>query len=147
MAPILATVEVARPPADVFGYVTDPGRLSEWQPGVVGGRMADGSPPGVGSRFVATTRIGGAEQESTIEITDFAPPRTWAVRGIDGPVRVIANVTVEPLHGGAASRLTIALDFQGQGPAGLLVRLVVRPQAAREAPRSIQRLKERLENG
>lgn len=147
MAPIVATVEVARPPAEVFAYVTDPGRLSEWQPGVIGGRMLDSSPPGVGSRFVAITRIGGAQQESTIEITDYAPPRTWAVRGVDGPVRVVATVAITPLADGSASRLTITLDFQGQGPAGLLVRLVVRPQAAREAPHTIQRLKERLQNG
>lgn len=147
VAPIVATVAVARPPAEVFGYVTDPARLSEWQTGVVSGRMAGGGPAVVGSRLTVTTRIGGTEQDSTLEITDFSPPRRWAVRGIDGPVRVIAEVTVEPLGDGGTSQLTIALDFEGQGAARMLVPLVIRPQAAREAPRSCQRLKERIEQG
>ena len=147
MAPIEASVDVDRPPAEVFAYVTDPGRFAEWQWGVVSGRMADSSPPAAGSRFTATTRIGGTEQVSTLEITEISPPRSWAVRGVDGPVRVTFRVTVDPLDGGARSRITLALDFEGRGPGRMLVPLVVRPQAAKEAPRTVQRLRERLEGG
>lgn len=147
MAPIVASVEVGRPPRDVFAYVTDPARLPEWQSSVAHAEMRGDSPPTAPSRFTTTTRIGGAEQVSTLEITDITPPRTWAVRGVDGPVRVMANVTVEPLDDSARSRVTISLDFEGHGAGKMLVPLVVRPQAAREAPRSCQRLKERLESG
>jgi hypothetical protein len=35
MAPIASTIDVARPPAHVFSYVTDPSRFHEWQKGVV----------------------------------------------------------------------------------------------------------------
>jgi uncharacterized protein YndB with AHSA1/START domain len=31
MAPIVSTIDVARPPADVFSYVTDPSGFHEWQ--------------------------------------------------------------------------------------------------------------------
>ncbi len=145
VAPIVATVEVARPPSEVFAYISDPARLPEWQHEVVSGQMQGGAPPAAGARFTTTTRIAGAEQVSTLEITDFTPPSSWAVRGVDGPVRVLANFTSEPLGTGAGSRVTIALDFEGRGPAKLLVPLVIRPQAARQAPRTCQRLKERLE--
>lgn len=147
VAPIVAEIEVARPPSEVFAYVTDPAKLAEWQPGVVSARMADSRPPAVGSRFTTTTRIGGAEQISTLEITEFAPPAAWAVHGVDGPVRVVARVTVEPAGASGRSRVRIALDFEGHGPGRLLVPLVVRPHAAKEAPRSCQRLRARLENG
>jgi uncharacterized protein YndB with AHSA1/START domain len=40
MAPITTTTEVARPPQEVFAYVTDPTRFVEWQQNVVSG--ADG---------------------------------------------------------------------------------------------------------
>ena len=146
MAPIVSTIDVTRPPGEVFAFVTDPTRLREWQDGVVSARMEADGPAGPGSRFTATTRIGGAEQVSTLEITDISPPRRWAIRGIDGPVRVQATVTVEPLGGGKGSRVTVALDFAGHGPGRMLVPLVVRPQAARQAPRSCQRLREALEN-
>jgi uncharacterized protein YndB with AHSA1/START domain len=39
MAAIVASVEVDRPARDVFAYATDPSRFSEWQKGVVDGRM------------------------------------------------------------------------------------------------------------
>jgi uncharacterized protein YndB with AHSA1/START domain len=146
VAPIVASVEVARPPGEVFAYVTDPSRLCEWQWGVVSGRMEGGGPPAPGSRFTTTTRIGGAEQVSTLEITEFSPPGRWAARGVDGPVRVIVEIAVEPLGDGTRSRVTLALDFQGHGAGRMLVPLVIR-QAAREAPLTCDRLRERLERG
>ena len=45
MPPISASIEVARSAEDVFAYATDPSRFSEWQKGVVSGRMdSDGAP-------------------------------------------------------------------------------------------------------
>ena len=35
MAPIVVVVEISRPPADVFAYVTDPSHLPLWQESVV----------------------------------------------------------------------------------------------------------------
>jgi hypothetical protein len=81
----------------------------------------------------------------TSEVTKLDPPRAWAVDGIDGPIRAIVDVTVEPLAGATSSRVTIALDFEGHGIGKLLVPLVVRRQARNEMPTNIQRLKERLE--
>jgi hypothetical protein len=97
-----------------------------------------------GSRFTTTRRIGRAERTMTQEITDVDAPHTWAARGIDGPVRPNASVTVEP-HGGTGSRVTFSLDFEGRGIGRLLVPLVVRPMAAKGAPVSYRHLKERLE--
>jgi uncharacterized protein YndB with AHSA1/START domain len=31
MAPIVSHIEIARPPDEVFAYVTDPSRFHEWQ--------------------------------------------------------------------------------------------------------------------
>jgi uncharacterized protein YndB with AHSA1/START domain len=147
MAPIVSTAEVGRPPEEVFAYATDPSRFGEWQWGVVSGQLLGDGPPAVGSRFTTTTRFGGAEQVSALEITEFSPPRRWAARGLDGPVRVKASLTVDPLDGGARSRITLTADFEGRGPGKMLIPLVVRPQAAREAPKTCRRLRERLENG
>jgi hypothetical protein len=54
-------------------------------------------------------------------------------------------VTVEPLESDQRSRVTITIDFAGYGIGKLLVPLLVRPQARREMPANVQRLKERLE--
>jgi hypothetical protein len=76
-------------------------------------------------------RIWGSEREATTEITEYDPPRRWADRGIDGPIRAMVAVTVEPLPDSSRSRVTIELDSTGHGIGKVLVPLVVRRQAAR----------------
>ncbi|MGA9856802.1 MAG: SRPBCC family protein [Solirubrobacteraceae bacterium] len=145
MAPITTSVEIERSPADVFDYVTDPRRMPEWQQGAVSGHM-DGPTTSVGSRCTTVRRIGGREREVTTTITEYDPPRRWADRGVDGPIRAIVAVTVEELNNGSRSRLTIDLDFTGHGIGTLLVPLV-RRQAAGEMPENVRRLKQRIESG
>jgi uncharacterized protein YndB with AHSA1/START domain len=142
---LAASVEVDRAPEDVFAYVTDPSRFAEWQDGVVGGHMEGGGPTSVGDRCVTTRRIAFAERPVHAEVTHVDPPRTWGVRGLDGPVRATVDVTVDALDGGRRSRVTITIDFRGHGIGVLLVPLVVRPQASTEMPATMQRRKARLE--
>ena len=147
MAPIVSSIEIARPPEEVFSYVTDPSRLAEWQESVVSTRIEGSGPPGVGSRVVVTRRIGRGERAMTSEMTELSPSRSWGVRGVDGPVRGNVKGTIDPLDDSARSRVTIELDLQGHGLGKLLVPLVVRRQAQREMPTNLRNLKERLESG
>ena len=146
MAIIVSKIEIARPPDEVFSYVTDPSRFAEWQEGVVDGCLEEGRPPIVGSKCTTTRRIGGAARAVTSKITEVNPPTTWAVHGVDGPIRAIVKVTVEPLDKPLRSRVTITLDFEGHGIGKLLVPLVVRRQARNEMPANLKRLKDRLES-
>lgn len=143
---IVVQAEISRPIEEVFDYVTDPSRFSEWQANVTGGHMSPG-PAQVGSMCTTTRRVGGAEREVTSRLVTMDPPRAWGVRGVDGPIRSIVNVTVEPLGSGDRSRVTIDLDFSGHGIGKVLVPLVVRPQSRKEMRANIARLKDRLEDG
>ena len=144
MAATTVSIDVARPPDEVFAYATDPTRMSEWQTGCVSGHL-DGSTMRVGSRCTTVRRIGGGERPVTTEITECDPPRRWADRGIDGPIRAVVDLTVDALAAGDGSRVTITVDFTGHGIGRLLVPVLVRRQAAREMPGNMQRLKDRLE--
>jgi uncharacterized protein YndB with AHSA1/START domain len=145
MAPIVSSVEIARPQDEVFAYVTDPSKFAEWQAGVEGGSTDGGTAPRVGAKCTTTRRIGGTAREVTSEITKIDPPTRWAIHGIDGPIRAIVNVIVEPVNGSTQSRVTIELDFEGHGIGKLLVPLVVRRQARHEMPANCRKLKQRLE--
>lgn len=145
MPPITTSTEVGRPAEDVFAYATDPTRFSEWQQGVVDGRMDHSGVPSVGTHCLTTRRIGGANRSSTSEVVRINPPTAWGVRGIDGPIRAIVDLTVEPLTADR-SRLTIAVDFEGHGIGKLLVPLVVRREARKEMPSNLAELKRRLEH-
>ena len=138
------SIDVERPAADVFAYATDPTRFHEWQQGVVEGHLEQPGPPQVGARCLTTRRIGGANRASTSTVTHVEPPRTWGVQGIDGPIRAIVDVTVEPLATDR-SRLTITVDFTGHGIGKLLVPLIVRRQARAEMPVNLAAIKQQLE--
>ena len=147
MPAIVASTEVERPAAEVFAYATDPTRFSEWQKGVLDGHMdvtADhtGSPP-VGTKCRTTRRIGGASRPVTSELSYIEPPRTWGVRGIDGPVRAAVDLVVEPITD-SRSRLTISVDFTGHGIGKVLVPLVIW-EARKEMPDNMTVLMQRLE--
>jgi uncharacterized protein YndB with AHSA1/START domain len=145
MAPIVATVEISRPPDDVFAYATDASRFAEWQAGVVRSQAVGSGPLAVGSRCTMT-RVMGSEITSTMEVTEYAPPRIWAARGIDGPVRTMVRVVIDPLDDGARSRVTTELEFEARGLGKVLMPLVLM-QARDEAPKSSRNLKARMENG
>jgi carbon monoxide dehydrogenase subunit G len=148
MSAIVTSTEVDRPAAEVFAYATDPARFHEWQKGVVEGHMDDpaeeAGSSAVGAKCVTTRRIGGANRPSTAELVHIDPPRTWRVRGIDGPIRAVVDVQVEPVTG-ARSRLTISVDFTGHGIGKILVPLMIRREARKEMPDNIAALKQNLE--
>ena len=150
MAPVVTSAEIERPAEQVFAYATDPARFSQWQKGVVDGHMdgpAGGTqPPAVGAKCVMTRRIGGASRPATSELTLIDPPRTWGVRGIDGPIRAAVDVLVEPVTG-SRSRLTISVDFTGHGIGKVLVPLLVRREARKEMPANMAALKQKMEAG
>ena len=147
MAPIVHSVEIDRSPEDVFAYVTDPARFTEWQDAVVSAQLKDSSPLTTGSKIALTRRMGKREQTMTSELTEYNPPRSYAFRVIDGPVRAFGKGRFEPLDDGARTRFTFDLDFEGHGIGKLLVPLVVRRQAEKELPQSHANLKKQLEAG
>jgi uncharacterized protein YndB with AHSA1/START domain len=147
MAEIVASIEISRRPEDVFPYVADPSHHPEWIESVVSVRREDDAPLAVGSRVLATRRVGPRKVRYTEEMVELHPPRTWANRGVGGiPVIAIAKGTVEPLDDGKRSRVTISCELQGHGIGKLLVPLLVR-RLAKQLPRDGQKLKEVLERG
>ncbi len=144
MAGVTASTEVERSAEDVFAYATDPTRFRQWQSGVVEGHLDHPEAPQVGTLCHTTRRIGFADRSSNSELTHLDPPRAWGVRGLDGPIRAIVDLSVTPV-GPSRSRLSITVDFEGHGIGRVLVPLVVRPAARKEMPANLAALKENLE--
>ncbi|WP_426515028.1 SRPBCC family protein [Diaminobutyricibacter sp. McL0618] len=140
------TIDIARSPADVFAYGTDPSTFGRWQSDVVDARMLSGTPSAVGSRFSTTRKIGPSDRTMNQEVVEADVPGRWVVRGIDGPIRPNMTVTIEPLDGGAGSHVTFDLTFEGHG-IGVALLPMVRSTARKSAPESYRKLKELLESG
>ena len=146
MAPIAHSVEIQRRPDEVFAYVTDPSRFTEWQTAVVSARAEGDGPLQKGSRMLMTRRIGKRELTATSEYTEYDSPRSYAFRVLDGPVRALGKGTLEPLGEGDRTRFTFEIDFEGHGIGKLLVPIIVR-QAQKELAQSHEDLKRTLESG
>ena len=146
MAPIVVSTEISRRPEDVFAYLTDPSNLPDWQESVVRIDGHSGGPV-AGTKALSIARhVGPRDMTMGVEIGNLDPPRSWTVRGLDGPVRGDVKGTVEPLDDGTRSRVTIEVDLHGHGIGKLIVPLVASRQVQKEMPRNMQHLKERLES-
>ncbi|MEU1852100.1 SRPBCC family protein [Streptomyces sp. NPDC019990] len=146
MSTIRQTIDVDRRPEDVYDYVTDAPRMPEWQLSAVSAERLDEGPFGIGSRVRVTRHMGNRVMPMTMEVTEYDPPHTWGMRGVDGPVRARVHGEIEPFDEGRRSHVTIEIDFEGHGIGKMLVPLVVRPQIRKELPRNEQLLKDRLEH-
>ena len=144
MTAIRESIEISRRPEDVFAYLDDLARHGEWQEQIVSAHVDTDGPTHVGTQVSETRRMGKREQKIKYEITEHSPPRTFAFRGIDGPIRAKGKGTVEPV--GDHSRVSIELDFEGHGFGKLMLPLV-KSMARKQVPKDQLRLKEKLESG
>ncbi len=141
---ITESTEIDRRPEDVFAYLDELDRHGEWQSSIITTRVETEGPTRVGSRAVDTRRVPGGQRAITYEVTEHDPPRKVSFRGVDGPLRPVGTVIVEPVGDGSRSRVTLELDLQGHG-IGKLFAPFARRQAAKEVPHDQATLKERLE--
>jgi uncharacterized protein YndB with AHSA1/START domain len=134
------TVLIERPPAEVFGYLTDVERLPEWQSSAVEVR-ADG-PLQVGTRIKETRTFLGRHAESTLEVTEYEPERKFSLRVVSGPLPFEVRHTLSPADGGTR------LDWVGEAETSRFPRIAVRMvtrSAEGQFKADLERLKRLLE--
>jgi uncharacterized membrane protein len=107
-------------------------------------RVETEGPTRVGTRATDKRRLPGGTRDISYEITEHDPPRRASFRGVNGPVRPVGTITVEPLDGGARSKVTLEFELKGQG-LGVLLAPLARANARKEIPKGHRRLKEILE--
>ena len=101
-------------------------------------------PTRVGSRATEKRRLPGGTREISYEITEHDAPHKTSFRGVNGPIRPRGTLIVEPLDGGARSKLTLEFELTSHG-LGALFAPLARANARKEIPKSHQRFKEILE--
>lgn len=136
------TLEIDRPVDEVFAYLTDVARLPEWQESAeeveLDGVLQEGA------RFREVRSFMGRRATSTLEVTEHAPPRRFALHVVEGPVKYAVEHALEDV--GGRTRVT----FVARGDTGRVPRLMrgtVRRLVERQFVHDLEALKRRLESG
>jgi len=138
--------EIARAPEEVFAYVTDPAKLPTWQTNTVSVTQEGDGPLGLGTRLREVhSAPGGKQLESLVEVSEFDPPRVFALRMLEGPLPIDGRITLEPFVGGG-TRMTFACNGRPSGAMRLASPLLKRT-IKRQFAEHCANLKRVLEDG
>ena len=77
-------VEIARPPEEVFAFITDPAKLSAWQDAEDVQQLTDG-PVRAGTRFREVHKVMGRRRVELTEVVEYDPGRVFHIRVVEGP--------------------------------------------------------------
>lgn len=137
------TIDIERPPEDVFAYVSDVGNYPEWMAHVLEVLQETPGAPQEGERFVVAIRSVGRRFETPYERIRFEAGRGCTDQAVGGPVPDQQwHAAFQEVPGG--TRVTRAVDAH---PDGLLKLLepVQKWAAERQLRRDLQALKNLLE--
>lgn len=146
MARIERSIEINRPAEEVFEYLTDLDRLSDWATSVVDTMDVPPKPLQAGQRFRQKIRVAGLPLDIECEVTAVDPPRSVEYRA-DAPGDGWAVMKQRVFPDGDHARVEVELDYDL--PGGFLGEAVDRVYAERrnerEAEHSLANLKDLLE--
>jgi uncharacterized membrane protein len=138
------SVFIARPPEEVFDYLSRADNLPVWDSSIVQAEQVGADPVGVGTRWRGTSKILGRRFEWTTELTEFDRPRRNSSRSVEGKLQFTVTILLEPAVGG--TRFTYRVDA-ASGLGGVFGRLadpIVERAQARTVRANLETLAELL---
>ena len=142
MAKVETSVWIDRPVDEVFAYVVDPEKVSQWAGPVIESKKTSTGPVGLGTTSSRVTQLLGRTMEATHEITEYDPNRVYGDKTTSGPVPMHSQILFAALDGG--TKVTIKGELQSVGFFKIAEPIMLRV-AGRQVDTDAQTLKEILE--
>lgn len=136
------SVEIGRPPEEVFAFVTDPAAYPRWQPSLLSVEPHAPGPLRLGSEATEVRRFLGRELETTWTCVEHEPCTRSAIQSEDGPVPFRGIFELEPSRAGTRFTWTVELS----GPAARLAGPLAGRATRRELEANTAHLKRLLED-
>ena len=138
------SIEIARPPEEVFAYVADARNDPRWCSTVVACDQRDGTGPEQGARYVARHRPTPFHRvmPRSIEIVEYDPPRLvrWRQEDANGVFHIAYEV--DPVAAGARLTQRDTIEWKVPRP---VARMAERVFVRRHIAQQMQDLKRLLE--
>jgi uncharacterized protein YndB with AHSA1/START domain len=135
------SVVIARPPAEVFAYLTDVTRLPEWQSSAESVEVD--APVREGTRIRERRSFVGRDVTTELEVTAYEPPHRFDVESRSGPLAFVIRHRLDPAADGTT--LDVEVDVKVSGMKRLAVQGPLK-LAEREFRSDFERLKQILES-
>jgi uncharacterized protein YndB with AHSA1/START domain len=135
------TVEIPRPPEDVFPWLLEEDKVPRWTSHLETYQALDGA-LGTGSRVRQILDVSGRRIDVELEITSYDPPRGAETRFKTNGIEVVNAYALEAA--GAGTRLTQSVDAK---PSGLTARMlvpIVQPRLEEKLTQDLERLRVEL---
>ena len=137
------TATINAPPDEVFAYLSDLEKLSEWQAGVVSAQRTSKGDMGVGATALVTREIMGNRVEAPLTISEHDPPRRLAIGSEVSGVKAHATLDLEPAEGDEATNVTFAMEIRGSMLTAFMEPMIA-GAAGGDIDASLKRLQERF---
>ena len=141
MASFSHTVEIPRPPAEVFPWLLEEDKVPRWTSHLETYHALDGA-LAQGSRVRQVLDVSGRRIDVELEITSYAPPSHAETRFNTNGIEVVNAYALEAA--GAGTRLTQSVDAK---PSGLTARMlvpIVQPRLEEKLTQDLERLRVEL---
>lgn len=142
MKKVQARVTTSKPPQEVYDYVVDFERQTEWRFDVLESKLVAGETGQVGARYRQRIKQGGREIETNVELTQAEPGHRVGFRTLDdAPVTASGTYTITATDSG--SELTNLISIETHGFMRVL-EPIMGPQLRKTAARYQEALEQRL---
>ena len=141
MASFEHTVEIPRPPEEVFPWLLEQDKVPRWTGHLERYEQLDGA-IGTGSRVRQVLEISGRTIDVELEITRYDPPRGAETRFETNGIKVVTEYALQA--NGGSTRLTQSLEAKAGGLGGRMLLPVVQPRLEQKLTEDLERLKEEL---
>ena len=139
-----ATVQISRPPEEVFAFIADARNRPLWDESVGTEELTSPEPIGVGSTVRTGLRSMGRDYVLTWEVTEHEPPSRQTIESTSGPFPTTLAYRLSPQDGGTLVQFSVTGH-----PTGML--RLLQPLIARNTEKNLDRgfprLKRLLETG
>jgi uncharacterized protein YndB with AHSA1/START domain len=145
MIRVVASINIRRPPEEVFAYLSNFENKPKWQSGMVSARFTSSDPLRVGSTYSQEARFLGRPVISEFEVLEYVPVRKIKITSTSGTFPITVTRLVDP-DGEGGSRVNAVVEGDASG-VYRLAEPILRLMVQRSVRGDYERLKSVLEGG
>jgi len=142
MINIEKSVHINKPAAEVFAFMSEFANDAKWQSDLVRSEKTSAGPTAVGSTGLYVQKLMGQEMKNEVVVTEYDPPKRFAMKTTSGPVKFEAIATFEDMGGGTH----LTMNAKGE-PGGFfkVAEGLIQKELDKSFERDLQKLKQVLE--